>query len=59
MFDLPGYVAAKLALLGVGTVVDTGLDTRALPEHFFSYRRMTLAGETQYGRQLSAIGLGA
>jgi len=54
-FDLPGYVAARLRTAGVGTVEDTGRDTLAEPTVFFSYRRATLAGEPDYGRQLSAI----
>ncbi len=58
LFDLPGYICAKLTGLGVATVVNTGLDTLTDPERFYSYRRMTLAGESRYGRQLSAIGLG-
>ncbi len=56
-FDLTGYVAARLALAGVERVEDTGADTRDDPERFFSYRRTTLAGEPDYGRQLSVIAL--
>lgn len=57
MFDLTGYVGARLRAAGVGEVADLGLDTRSDPERFYSYRRMTLAGEADYGRQLSAITL--
>lgn len=57
MFDLTGYVGARLVAAGVGSVADLGLDTRSDPERFYSYRRMSLAGETDYGRQLSAITL--
>ena len=56
-FDLPGYVTARLMKAGVGTVVDMKCDTLSDPERFFSYRRATLAGEPDYGRQLSAIAL--
>jgi polyphenol oxidase len=56
-FDLPGYVLARLKLAGVGTVADVQCDTLSDPERFFSYRRATLAGEPDYGRQLSAIAL--
>jgi len=56
-FDLPGYVAARLALAGVERVEDTSADTRDDPARFFSYRRTTLAGEPDYGRQLSVIAL--
>ena len=57
MFDLPGYVGARLGTAGVGTIDDLGRDTRAEAELFFSYRRATLLGESDYGRQLSAIAL--
>ncbi|MBP7064673.1 peptidoglycan editing factor PgeF [Ferrovibrio sp.] len=55
-FDLPGYLARRLGAAGVA-FEDTGLDTLAEPERFFSYRRITLAGEPDYGRQVSAIAL--
>lgn len=54
-FDLPAYVAHRLALAGVGEVYDTGGDTCAEEARFFSFRRATLKGEADYGRQLSAI----
>ena len=57
MFDLPGYVRARLAAAGVGTIDDLDRDTRAEPALFYSYRRATLQGEPDYGRQLSAIAL--
>lgn len=56
-FDLPGYVATRLARAGVERVEDTGADTRDDPARFFSYRRTTLAGEPDYGRQISVIAL--
>jgi hypothetical protein len=56
-FDLEGYAARRLALAGVTRVTLLGMDTRADPARFFSYRRTTLAGEPDYGRQLSAIAL--
>jgi copper oxidase (laccase) domain-containing protein len=34
-----------------------GLDTCSDPDRFFSYRRMTLLKESDYGRQVSAIAL--
>jgi YfiH family protein len=55
LFDLAGYVAARLARLGIGRIERTGGDTAAEPERFFSYRRACLAGEGDYGRALSAI----
>jgi polyphenol oxidase len=56
-FDLAGYVAARLANAGVGTVQVMRVDTYAEPELCFSYRRATHRGEPDYGRQLSAIAL--
>ncbi len=57
MFDLPGYVRARLGAAGVGRIDDLGRDTRTEATQFFSYRRATLQGEPDYGRQLSAIAL--
>lgn len=54
-FDLPGYVARKLARLGVGEVAQTPCDTFREESRFFSYRRACVRGEKQYGRALSAI----
>jgi len=56
-FDLEGYVAHRLNAAGIGRVDALGLDTRSEPERFFSYRRTTLAGEPDYGRQISVIAL--
>lgn len=55
MFDLPGYIANRLAHAGVTQVTITGHDTFAEQENYFSYRRTTHAGEKDYGRQISAI----
>lgn len=55
MFDLPGYIASRLAQAGVSQVTISGHDTFAEKENFFSYRRTTHAGEQDYGRQISAI----
>jgi YfiH family protein len=56
-FDLEGYVAARLAAFGVGTVAMLGEDTYAHTERFYSFRRATHAGEAGYGRQISLIAL--
>jgi len=58
-FDLPGYIAHRLARLGLGAVADVACDTAADAARFFSYRRACLAGERDYGRALAAISLGA
>lgn len=54
-FDLKGYIAARLGMLGLGSVEVDGHDTVAEEELFFSYRRATHRGEQDYGRLLSAI----
>lgn len=57
LFDLPGFVLWWLEQAGVGEVAWTGHDTRADAERFFSNRRAFLAGEPDFGRQMSAIAL--
>lgn len=57
-FDLPGYLLRRLRAAGVAAQ-NSGIDTRDDAERFFSFRRMTLAGEPDYGRQISAIVLDA
>lgn len=57
MFDLPGYIASRLAQAGVKQITITGHDTFAEEESFFSYRRTTHRGEPDYGRQISAIAI--
>jgi polyphenol oxidase len=58
LFDLPGYVARRLARLGLARVARTGGDTVAEPDRFFSYRRACLRKEPDYGREISVIALG-
>ena len=57
LFDLAGYVAARLARAGVGQIEDLGLCTYADPDRFFSYRRTTHRAEADYGRHVNAIAL--
>jgi hypothetical protein len=54
-FDLPGYVAERLARAGVGEVQDLGFCTYYDETRLFSYRRSQHHGEDDYGRQISAI----
>jgi YfiH family protein len=54
-FDLKGYVARRLARLGLALVQALPCDTCAEDRRFFSYRRSCLRGETDYGRGLSII----
>lgn len=59
LFDLPGYIVARLGRIGVGSATDLGLCTYAQEDRFFSYRRATHRGEPDYGRLLAAIALEA
>jgi polyphenol oxidase len=56
-FDLPGYIAARLAHAGVNEIEDLGFCTYADPARFFSYRRATHRTEPDYGRHVNAIAL--
>ncbi len=56
-FDLPGYIAARLARAGIRRVEDLGHCTYADASHFFSYRRSTHRHEGDYGRHINAIAL--
>jgi len=57
MFDLGGYLAARLRASGIADVGIVARDTCAEAEDFFSYRRTTLSQGKDYGRGLSAIAL--
>ena len=54
-FDLPGFVAGRLAAAGLAAVERRSPCTFANEAQFFSYRRTTKAREPDYGRQISAI----
>jgi polyphenol oxidase len=54
-FDLKRFCAARLRSAGVGAIDVLPHDTCALEADFFSNRRRNLAGEPDYGRNLSAI----
>lgn len=57
MFDLPGYIRARLTTAGLEQVEDLDACTYAEPVRFFSYRRATHHGDPDYGRHVSAIAL--
>jgi YfiH family protein len=57
MFDLPGYIHARLEQAGITRIEDLGYCTFAEPERFYSYRRSTKLGESDYGRHINAITL--
>ena len=59
LFDLEGYVAARLTAAGIAMIERLSLDTYSDESRFFSYRRATHRGEADYGRQISVIGLRA
>lgn len=56
-FDLEAYVAHRLEAAGIRTIDALHEDTLSQPDRFFSFRRATLAGEADYGRQISLIAL--
>ena len=56
-FDIQAYVINRLHQSGLSRIEALGLDTYADKARFFSYRRSCHAGESDYGRQLSLIGI--
>ncbi|MGH6876175.1 MAG: peptidoglycan editing factor PgeF [Rhizomicrobium sp.] len=54
-FDLPAYAHSRLELAGVHNISDLSICTYARESVFYSFRRATHRGESDYGRQLSAI----
>jgi YfiH family protein len=57
MFDLHGYIGERAARAGIVCFEDSGLDTYADEDRFFSFRRTTHRKEPDYGRLVSAIAL--
>lgn len=57
LFDLPGYIAARLTAMQLADVTILGLDAYADEARFFSFRRATHRGEKDYGRMIAVIGL--
>jgi YfiH family protein len=55
LFDLAGYVAARLRRAGLVHIEDIGLCTYADPARFYSFRRATHRAEADYGRHINAI----
>jgi YfiH family protein len=54
MFDLAGFIRARLENAGVLMIDDVGLDTYS-DERFYSYRRSVHRAEPDYGRHVHAI----
>jgi YfiH family protein len=59
LFDLAGYIAARLRGCGVDHIEDVGRCTYGEPGTFFSYRGATHRGEPDYGRHVNGIALAA
>jgi YfiH family protein len=55
LFDLPGYITARLRRAGLDRIEDVGLCTYAEPDRFYSYRRSVHRSEPDYGRHINAI----
>lgn len=56
-FDLPGYVMHHLSMEGIQQVAPSPANTYTDADRFFSCRRRTLLGESNFGCSLSAIGI--
>lgn len=56
-FDIEAYVIHRLSVAGIRRIDPLGQDTYTDKARFFSYRRSCHAGESDYGRQISLIGL--
>jgi polyphenol oxidase len=56
-FDLESYCSHRLERAGLAQIERLGRDTCALSDVFFSYRRRTLEGAKDYGRNMSLIAL--
>ncbi|NDE90665.1 MAG: peptidoglycan editing factor PgeF [Alphaproteobacteria bacterium] len=55
LFNLPGYIAKRLALSGIVYNHSIALDTVSNEKHFFSYRRAVLKDDVNNGVQMSVI----
>jgi copper oxidase (laccase) domain-containing protein len=55
LFDLAGYISARLTAAGIRSIEDTGHCTYADPATFYSYRRSVHRAEPDYGRHISTI----
>lgn len=54
-FDLPAFIAQRLARAGIADFEDLHRDTYSEADDFFSYRRSVHRKEADYGRHVSAI----
>jgi YfiH family protein len=56
-FDLPGFIAARLARADILRIENLSVCTYADPRLFYSFRRATHRAEPDYGRHVNAIAL--
>lgn len=54
-FDLPGFVVQRLSALGLAAIEPLNVCTYEHDTAYFSFRRTTHRGESDYGRNLSVI----
>jgi YfiH family protein len=57
LFDLPGYLMARLRRSGIGKADDLALCTYDDERRFFSYRRATHRNQSHYGRLISVVAI--
>ncbi len=57
LFDLPGYITARLSRAGLTQIHDLARDTFQASERYHSYRRASQRGEPNYGRLIALIAL--
>lgn len=56
-FDSTSYITHRLGLSGITNISPSPFDTYSNPDRFFSYRQRTHRLETNFGGQLSVIGM--
>jgi YfiH family protein len=57
LFDMPGYLMARLRRSGIRAADDLALCTYDDERRFFSYRRATHRNQSHYGRLISAVAI--
>lgn len=57
LFDLSGYISKRLSACGVRRISLSDVDTVTNEAEYFSYRRATLTGAADNGRQISVIAI--
>lgn len=57
LFDLPGYILSQLKTAGINNAESLDIDTYALKNDYFSFRRSTHKNQLPCGGQVSCIGI--